>query len=285
MTGKADLNERFDSLMRSVKEGYDRFVVWFDRAETQAAFNSLLSAPDAILERMQLQRKFFKAGFLPAGPLEDYADGLHSMSSVQVGNILADALDQKGFVPDAISLREITAVASLGNSAHTLRVIFPEIESIARRYLYSPEIGEPIASLIEMRLRIADLQMDAPLHAAIDMMLVEKFIFVNLAAIEFTYARSNENPSHKFRRVFAKVANRHLVCHGFVGCYDDQHVINALTLLYISVIACHSLVGMGLGGALVDRKAGPRLVEKREQQKELNRSTMVLLGKLKWRKR
>ncbi len=80
-----------------------------------------------------------------------------------------------------------------------------------------------------MRFVIGDLQNES-LGATAELLATETFIFVNLFAIDYAY-RASYDTSKRGRRAFAKVANRHQVCHGISSEFDEMHVVNALTLL------------------------------------------------------
>lgn len=192
----------FDRVANSIKEGFDKLNAWFERPETQEAFRALLAVPELIRERVRLQRRFLKAGLLPSGPLRIHLETQALLTGAAVAGYYANALEELGFCSDSVRLRRIATLVALGEPVYSLRVIFPELEAVARQSFYAPGVDIRITSLIEMRLRILDLQTEEPVGVAVRAMAVEPFVFINLSAIEYTYARSNEELTHKFRRAF-----------------------------------------------------------------------------------
>jgi len=252
---------------------------WLKKPEVQAAFKRLVELPTAIDHRIKTQRMLLRRGILPSDPVLALHTAQGALTGALVARDYAAKLDSKGHSDDARMFREIASLAELGHATHTLRVIYPEIEAVARRYMYETGVTEGITSLVEMRFAIGDLQNDS-LGVPAELLATDPFIFVNLFAIDYAY-RASYDTSKRGRRAFAKVANRHQVCHGISSDFDEMHVINALTLLYISVVVGQFMVKEGKRLAKENQKFLQTLSQQRSDIKEINREMLSLIVSLR----
>ncbi|NTF08888.1 hypothetical protein G6L37_22415 [Agrobacterium rubi] len=262
----------------TVNRLFKEFDTWLKKPEVQAAFSRVAELPDAINHRLQEQRKFLRRGILPSDPIYALSGEQYPLTASLVARGYGTALERKEHFDEAQMFGEIAQLAELGNAKHTLRVIYPEIEAVARRYMYESGVTDGITSLVEMRVAIGELQA-ASLGTAASLLSAETFTFVNLFAIDFAYKTSYENGT-RGRRVFAKVANRHEVCHGISSNFEDVHVINALTLLYIAVVVGHFMVQQGTRLPKQDGKIRETLRLQRIEQREVNREMLSLIRSL-----
>ncbi|MBB3571573.1 hypothetical protein [Rhizobium sp. BK491] len=271
------------STLWGIGEAFNQFWkaadAWLKKPEVQGAFKRLFELPTAIDRRIKTQRMLLRRGILPSDPVLALHTEQAALTAALVARDYAAKLDSKGHSDDARVFREIASLSELGNATHTLRVIYPEIEAVARRYMYETGVTEGITSLVEMRFAIGDLQNDS-LGVAAELLATETFIFVNLFAIDYAY-RGSYDASKRGRRAFAKVANRHQVCHGISSDFDEMHVINALTLLYISVVVGQFMVKEGKRLAKENQKFIQTLSQQRSDIKEINREMLSLILSLR----
>ncbi|WP_162894981.1 hypothetical protein [Rhizobium terrae] len=130
-----------------------------------------------------------------------------------------------------------------------------------------------------MRIAMGELLTGASLGIASDILAIEQFTFVNLLAIDFAYKRTGDKSS-RGSRIFAKVPNRHRVCHGIPDEYGRIHVINALTLLYMSVIVGRFMVKHGPRLSERQRDAHQMLNQQRGEQRAVNREMLLFIQEL-----
>ena len=272
---QSDLFTTFVKIGELVSQLYKAADAWLKKPETQAALSRMVELPAAIGHRIKTQRRLLRRGILPSDPIFALHTEQGALAAALVAREYALKLEGKGHSDDARIFAEIAQLAELGNATHTLRVIFPEIEAVARRYMYESGVTEGITSLVEMRVAIGELQNES-LGVTAELLATETFTFVNLFAIDFAYKTSYEK-STRGRRAFAKVANRHQVCHGISSDFDEMHVINALTLLYISVIVGQFMVKEGKRLAKENGKILQTLSQQRIDLKEINREMMSLV--------
>lgn len=236
------LKNSIGGLVVSISDALQKLDAWLKRPEVQQGFEMLLKFPYQTDQRAKDRSRFLRQGFLPSLPLCEHVAELQPIEPGLVSQRYAASLDTMGLSEDARIMEAIGEFVQIAPPVYSLRAIFPEVEGVVRRYLHEPGEEDSLASVFDMRLGVVNLYIDAPLGIAGTAMAAERFIFANLGAIDFAYARSREDIRKKYRRAFATVPNRHQVCHGVPAEYNEKHVINGLTILYIAVVACHLIV-------------------------------------------
>jgi hypothetical protein len=267
-----DLKNAIGGLVATISDALQKLDAWLKRPEVQQAFEMMLKFPYQIDQRAKDRFRFLRQGFLPSLPLCEHVAEFQPIEPRSVSQRYAASLDAMGLSEDARIMEAIGKFVQIAPPVYSLRAIFPEVEAVVRRYLHEPGEEASLASVIDMRLGVVNLYIDAPIGIAGAAMAAERFIFTNLGAIDFAYARSNEDIRQKYRRAFAEVPNRHRVCHGVPGEYNEKHVINGLTILYIAIVACHLIVSQSEQRPRESSKDISKVFdEKRKELQSINR--------------
>ncbi|WP_158704440.1 hypothetical protein [Rhizobium sp. NXC24] len=255
-----------------ISDALQKLDGWLKRPEVQQAFEMLLKFPYQIDQRAKNRFRFLRQGLLPSLPLCEHVAESQPVEAGSVSQRYAASLEAMGLLEDARIMEAIGKFVQIVPPVYSLRAIFPEVEAVVRRHFYEPGEEGSLASVFDMRLGMVNLYIDAPLGTAGTAMAAERFIFTNLGAIDFAYARSNEDIRQRYRRAFAKIPNRHRVCHGVPEEYDEKHVINGLTILYIAVIACHLILSQSEESPrAADKPIGKLFDEKRKEVRSIDR--------------
>ncbi|MGO6929776.1 hypothetical protein ACCS55_34945 [Rhizobium ruizarguesonis] len=273
-----DLKKSIGDLAAFVSDALRKLDAWIQRPEVQEAFETLLNIPHEVEQRAKNRFRFLRQGLLPSLPLCEHVDELQPVEPGAITLRYAASLDVMGLAEDARIMDALGKFVKVAPPVYSLRAIFPEVEATVRRYLHEPGREDSIASILDMRLGVINLYIDAPLGIARTAMAAERFIFANLGAIDFAYARSDEDIRKKYRRAFAMVPNRHRICHGVPGEYNEKHVINALTILYVAIVACHLIRSQSEESPQEPVKdIGKRFDERRKELRSINREIFALI--------
>ncbi|MGV2107804.1 hypothetical protein ACQZ4X_17240 [Agrobacterium vitis] len=274
-----DQVENWGRLGLMFAEGIAALKSWWDRPATQEAFSKLLRLPGETEEKLKTQRRFLRKGFLPSAPVVAFSDRLEAMTPQTISTQYLLALDALGHSDDANIFKRMGEVSTVACSTHMLRIIYPEIEAVARKYIYLPEVTEGITSLLEMRIAIGSFLNGSPVSDATAIVEIEPFFVTNLLAIDFAYIQSYE-VKRRGSLIFSKVANRHHVCHGISDQYNQTHVINGLTLLYVSILAGHMMQKNGTRLNKTPKNAKNMLDKERENQRIQRQEIFSLHNKI-----
>lgn len=272
-----DLKWGVGDLAALVSDALRKLDAWLQRPEVQEAFETLLNIPHQVEQRTKNRFRFLRQGLLPSLPLCEHVDESQPVEPRAIALRYAASLDVMGLNEDARIMDALGKFVNAAPPVYSLRAIFPEIEATVRRYLHEPGKEDSLASILDMRLGVIHLYIDAPVGLARTAVAAERFIFANLGAIDFAYARSDEDIRRRYRRAFAMVPNRHRICHGIPGEYDEKHAINALTILYIAIVACHLIHSQSQESPQEPvKEIGKRLDERRKELRSINREVLAL---------
>jgi hypothetical protein len=185
---------------------------------------------------------FIRRGYLPSVPLLGCVkDRGVQISPFDATERYATALEKDELVDAAEIMRRLGRVASVGEHELTVRAIFPEIEKVAREETYEVGVVDGITSLPSLRLAVNDLCLKRPGGEAIVAYgKIDLFVLTTISAFDFAYAstaKPGKQPkpeTYLYRHAFRKVPNRHRAAHGLAGDYGHEHVVNALTMLYVT---------------------------------------------------
>lgn len=230
----------------------------------------------------KIQLRYLRAGLLPSIPLiNQWGVDLKEMKPDSVARIYAATFLDEGKDRDGALMSGLAEVAAIGNHIYTLRAIFPEVEKVARERAYAPGSARDITSLPSMRHGATRLFLESPPKAfPVLWEHTDRFAMTLFEAFDYAYAHENESPHARapLDRAFRKVPCRHRVSHGHDDDYNDVCVINALTILYITVRLGTVLdaIGQRVPHQLADRRA--TLQAGREDRRMINNMTALLLG-------
>ncbi|HZG29205.1 MAG TPA: hypothetical protein VE079_12160 [Ensifer sp.] len=206
-------------------------------------FVELLEGKHGELRRkIKLQRKLLRRGILPSDVVIEIEENGGTFTAPKLAHSYAEFLRVQELDDFAATMLNIAKVAKLGLHESTLRVIFPEIERTARRFIYAPGTTFEITSLPSFRAVVGSLILDRTFSETSETLAVDSFLFVLVDAMDVMYFDHEKNPSgFTHKRAFRKVPNRHYVCHGLECGVDEVSVLNALTVLYV-VMALSSYI-------------------------------------------
>lgn len=262
---------------RFLAELVSKLEVWWEKPETQAAFARILALPAEVEARLKQQRRFLRKGLLPSVPLLTDDVELEALTPEVVADKYANTLKASGYDSDALIMRQIGEVAALGFHDFTMRIIYPENEAVTRLHVYDSNATDGMASLLEMRAFVLGFLTEGSTDQTAQLMSLERFVFLHLAAADVTYARTKAKRLTRNRRIFAKVANRHRVCHGLVSQLEPKHVINGLTLLYSATVIGRFMLSQGLRVHQGTPRIDILLAERTEARRTINQETLSLL--------
>lgn len=185
-------------------------------------------------QKIKLQRKLLRRGILPSDLVIEIEENGGTFAAPDLAHRYAEFLRAQELDNFAATMMNIAKVAELGLHESTLRVIFPEIERTARRFIYAPGTTFAITSLPSFRAVVGSLILDRTFSETSDTLAVDSFLFVLVDAMDVMYFDHEKNPAgFTHKRAFRKVPNRHFVCHGLESDVDEVSVLNALTVLYV----------------------------------------------------
>ena len=232
---RRDLTIAAVQFQRFLEEDVPRYV---------ARLEELVQAVQIRADKMLLAHSALKQkGYLPSVPLLAVSNrGDVEFEPMEVAHLYATALKHSGLSDGAERMERVGKVVAVGEHELSLRAIFPEIERIAREKTYEADVMEGITSLPSLRMAVNALCLKRSLKEALYAYVkIDLFVLTSISAFDYAYAstpKPGKHPkpeTHLYRRTFRKVPNRHVAAHGLPGSYDQVHVINALTLLYVMV--------------------------------------------------
>ncbi|WP_156398548.1 hypothetical protein [Mesorhizobium sp. Root102] len=190
-----------------------------------------IAASEARANAVEVQSRFLRAGYIPSIPLMEWRDAPSEIRVEHAASAYERGLRKAGFADIADLMGEVPALSSR-SPVHALRVIFPDIERMVREEVYEAGAVDRIANLRSLRIAANMLLYNIPAGKLPDMLRdSDYFITTSLGALDYSYASDDRFRTHMC--VFKKVPMRNLVVHGAAFAYDDVHVVNAMTLLFI----------------------------------------------------
>lgn len=214
---------------RYVEEDLPRAVLGIRAALQDGA--KTISAAHVLLRRR---------GYIPTLPLLQVAQRSDVILPEALADTYAEALRRDGLHDIAERMEQIARIAGLGEHELSVRAIFPEIERIAREKTYEVGVMDGITSLPSLRTAVNELCLKQSLKEAVYAYTkIDLFVLTLISAFDYAYASTpkagsvSKPESVLYRRAFKKVPNRHVVLHGLQCDYDEAHVVNALTLLFV----------------------------------------------------
>lgn len=268
--------EKFVDAVKNLSAAVEQF-----RQTVLPSFIDLLEKyPNAMRAKIAMQRRLLRQGIVPSNALIDW-DGEPSGASPEwVAEKYAEFFGKRGSPAFAKTMRDIGRVAALGLHQFTLRLIFPEVEAVARAHIYEPGTRFNITSLPSVRLMAGHI-LTGPIGRSLNMQSVDYFFFTLIDAVDFAYADDSKadqiNLVKRHACIFRKVPNRHYICHGVETECGETQVVNAITVLYTVMLIAEVMSREGQLVAQQYSDSKRLLSEYKSKRRELNSAVLRML--------
>lgn len=197
----------------------------------------IINLAPAMRSYAAIQSRSLRAGYLPSGPIiKHWGLGFTDIDAESLLKVYANQFFHKDNVDGGFMFAQLERVLSACNHTASLRAIFPEIERIARDSVYKEGDAKNITSLPSLRHGAFSLFENASIgNLHVLWGKLDIFAPVVISSFDYAYAQDNAPPLGRqpLYRVFRNVPCRHRVCHGYYDDFNERHVINALTILYM----------------------------------------------------